>query len=112
MDPKLFEEKLTEVAEWRRERHQGQSKDSTGRNDSTGQIPTYIAITKFKDRPCPYNPQHKNCDIVVKASGMRNSIYFKKCRSCRGVIVRDQWYDGTDVLNTARFTEKILLGDK
>lgn len=107
MDPKLFEQKLSEVCEWRRERHQGvtQAKDS---DDIQGEIPTYIKILEFKDRPCPYNPLHKNCDITIKAAGLKNAVYFQRCRSCRGVIVRGQWYDGTDVLNTARFTEQKL----
>lgn len=112
MDPKLFEEKLSEVCEWRRERHHGQTHDSVGRNEVTGDIPTYIAVSQIKDRPCPYNPQHKNCDITIKATAVKQAIYVRRCRSCRGIIVRDQWYDGSDVLNTAKFTERILFDDK
>lgn len=107
MDPKLFEQKLTEVAEWHQQRHMGDTANSEGRNDHTGDIPTYPKITKLKDRPCPYNPNHKNCDITIKATA-QDGIYMRRCRSCQGVIVRDQWYDGREVKNTARFTEQLL----
>ena len=88
MDQKLFEQILTEVAEWHRAEHIGSSKNSNYFEGCGGEVPTYIRITKFKPQPCPYQADQKDCwwKISKKQYKGCKPVTVKKCETCGALM--------------------------
>jgi hypothetical protein len=115
MDQELFKQKLSEVSEWIMDKHQGHSYEMQGRGVETDlSVPTYPRILKLKDIQCPYNDQHKNCDIQIKIERdpFGDKFYYQRCKSCRGVIVNGQWHDTKQVVNVTNFALRLHLDNK
>lgn len=87
MDQKLFLEKLSEVADWRWERHQGQS-GSDGRAGSSEDIPTYIKIQSFKNRQCPHQQGKQDCLWKIYKRGYTGypKVLIQKCETCGALM--------------------------
>lgn len=89
MDQKLFEQRLSEVAEWHRERHRGQSKSGQTYGDGTEERdpPTYIHIDRFKTKPCPYQADKKDCfwKIYKKQYSNMPKVLIQKCETCGAI---------------------------
>lgn len=89
MDQKLFEQMLTEVADWHRERHQGYHKNSTSYGGPTeGPVPTYIKIDRFKSKACPYQEDKKDCVWKIYNRGYAGhpKVLIQKCDTCGALL--------------------------
>lgn len=105
MDPKLFEQKLSEVADWILDKHQGHSYESKGRAiEEDLAVPTYPRILNLKDRPCPYKDDEKNCEIIIRQmTDFGEKFYYQRCKTCHGVIINGQYKSGRGEKNITKF---------
>ena len=87
MDQKLFLEKLSEVAEWHWEKHQGQS-GSDGRSGPADEVPTYAKLDKIKTKNCPYQEDKKDCYWKIYSKGYTNypKVLIQKCETCGALM--------------------------
>jgi hypothetical protein len=88
MDQKLFEQLLTEVAEWHRERYRGESRNSTVYEGCEGEHPTYILIDRIKPKNCPYQADKKDCHWKIykkKYQGLPKYL-IQKCETCGALM--------------------------
>lgn len=89
MDQKLFEQMLSEVAEWHRERHQGYHKNSTAyAGGDEGDPPTYIKIDRFKPKTCPYQTDKTDCFWKIHTAKYKGCkpVKVNKCQTCGALL--------------------------
>jgi hypothetical protein len=86
MDQKQFEQKLSEVAEWRREPLSNENLHKGG-YEYLAEVPTKIVIKKIKPTACPYVEGNTDCDISCKFyEHLGQRIFVRRCQNCRHVI--------------------------
>lgn len=89
MDQKLFEQRISEVAEWHRERHQGNTSNSKAYAAADqAPIPTYIKIDRFKPKTCPYQTEKTNCFWKIHTAKYKGCkpVKVTKCQTCGALL--------------------------
>lgn len=98
MDPKLFEQKLSEVAEWHREKHRGHSQADQSYRERDVAIPTYIEIDKIKPQVCEYTGREQRCEFKIywrrinPSNPQSDLVRIQKCDTCDGLITPKDRY--------------------
>ena len=97
MEQKLFEEKLSQVAEWHWERVQGCFTQNTRTKEIDANLPMYMHVDKIKTPPCPYGqePLPKNNSDENKSEGclfqikvqehLGEKVIVQRCYTCGGL---------------------------
>jgi hypothetical protein len=93
MDPKIFEEKLSEVADWHFQKHQGQSvTDASGYNEKSLVAPVYIHVDKIKPIVCEHTGREQRCQFKIYWRPLNPSnpkgelVRIQKCETCGGLV--------------------------
>jgi hypothetical protein len=97
MEQKLFEEKLSQVAEWHWERVQGCFTQNTRTKEIDANPPMYVHVDKIKTPPCPYGQEplpKKNSDenktegclFQIKVQEhLGEKVIVQRCYTCGGL---------------------------
>jgi len=99
MDPKLFEQKLSEVAEWHREKLRGHANtDPSGYTEKGREPPTYIEIDRIKPHLCAYTGREQRCEFKIywrrinPSNPQSDLVRIQKCDTCDGLITPKDRY--------------------